>query len=90
MQPEKSLKLCWYRPQRQWVTTPKAHYEQGPWARGIFYQFAQDYDEFESGPGHYPCAIVEDYQSGRVHTPLAKDVCFGETCPMEAGNDPTT
>jgi len=66
-------RACWYRRRVKnaikWTTSqPKA---------GLFYQFASDYEEFESGPESYPVAIVEDVETGAVHVVLAEDVCFG-------------
>lgn len=42
---------------------------------GVFHDFSIDYEEFESGPGHYPVAIVE-LKDGRIVLPYADDIRF--------------
>lgn len=33
---------------------------------GWFHGWFQDHEDYENGPGHYPVALVEDYE-GHVH-----------------------
>lgn len=42
---------------------------------GIFHQWGQCYDEFETGPGNYTVGIVE-LNTGAVITPHASDITF--------------
>lgn len=44
-------------------------------AVGLFHQWGNDYEEFESGPGNFTVAIVE-LPDGKIVTPAARDICF--------------
>ncbi len=59
---------CWFRNR----STEKIKVEPG-----TLHAWMQSYEEFESGPGHFPAAIVESDRDGAVHIVLASDVCFG-------------
>ncbi len=50
-------------------------YKLDEWKAGFFHQWSISYDEFESGPGQFAAAIVEDAE-GRVHVIFAGDVDF--------------
>ena len=41
----------------------------------VFHQFGTDFEEFESGPGLFPVAIVE-FPDGHIETPRAEWVRF--------------
>lgn len=43
----------------------QSHYDKVAIGPGIFHQFGINYEEFESGPGHFTTAIVE-MPSGEV------------------------
>jgi hypothetical protein len=43
--------------------------------RATFHRFGTDYNEYEAGPGLYPCAIVE-LSDGTVITPSASMIQF--------------
>ncbi len=45
------------------------------WEEGLFHQWGSDYEEFESGPGNYSIAIVENSE-GKVHTVTPDCVVF--------------
>ena len=42
---------------------------------GVFHQWGYAYEEFESGPGNYTVAIVEDNE-GRIHEILPSKIIF--------------
>ena len=50
-----------------------------------FHAFSTDFAEFESGPGHYPVAVVED-DSGRCHSVYVKYIHFGLTEETETND----
>jgi hypothetical protein len=81
----KTPRTCWFKPPRKWqVTAPisgAGKWIQGEWTRGIFHSFMQDYEEFESGPGLYPAAVVENFSTGQVVVTHASDVNFGDHKP---------
>lgn len=74
---------CWY--------TGNGHYEyvektrtffKDPWIRGTFHCFGQDHQEFESGPGPFPIAIIEDVETHHVKVVHAANVSFAEEIPV--------
>lgn len=56
--------------------------------KGVFHQFGNDYEEFESGPGNYTVAIVE-LPDGRIIMPLASDIQFLDSFEKENITDET-
>lgn len=42
---------------------------------GVFHQWGNAYEEFDSGPGNYSVAIIE-MPDGTIETPLAGNVKF--------------
>lgn len=50
-------------------------YLEKEFQEGIFHQWGNAYEEFETGPGNYTVAIVE-LMDGKVVTPDAKDIQF--------------
>ena len=64
---------CWFRIKHDSPrATKKVEVESG-----TLHAWMQSYNEFESGPGHFPAAIVESDRDGSVHVVSALDVCFG-------------
>jgi hypothetical protein len=61
---------CWYKdePKDDWMT-------------GFFLQWSQDHEEFETGPGNFPVAIIEDATDSRVHIVYAGHVSFSPDHP---------
>ncbi len=52
------------------------------WKRGRLLAWSTDYEELRDGVGQYPVAIVEDLESGRVHSLSVHMISFGEK-PIE-------
>lgn len=65
-----SNKPCWYKSSM----TAK-------WECGFFHQWSTFYEEFESGPGHFPAAIVEDAATEECHVVFAGHVSFANDNP---------
>ena len=55
--------------------------QKNEWIEGVFHGWSQNHEEFESGPGNFPVAIVE-IASGKVHLCHAESVQFLD--PIEA------
>jgi hypothetical protein len=51
------------------------------WKTGFFHQWSQNYEEFESGPGNFPAAIIEDATNSQVHVVYAGWVSFSPDSP---------
>jgi hypothetical protein len=68
------ITICWYK--RDGTAN---------WENGIFHQWSQSYEEFDSGPGHFPAAIVEG-MDGECHVVYAGHVSFNPDHPD--GNKP--
>ena len=62
---------CWYK------------VEDG-WKAGLFHQWSLNYEEFETGPGNFPVAIIKDTMDCRVRIVYAGDVSFNPEDPDEA------
>jgi len=62
---DESDTICWYK-----------HKPSDEWKTGFFLIWSQDHVEFESGPGNFPVAVVEDAVSSRVHVVRADLVSF--------------
>ena len=60
---------CWYKTSID-----------GEWETGLFHQWSQNYEEFESGPGNFPAAIIVD-ATGRAHVVHAGWVSFNPERP---------
>ena len=67
------LRACWYRLRRK----INGKWEILPHEGGRLHIFTTDHIEYESGPGPYPVAVIEDDETGTVHVVPAQDVCFG-------------
>lgn len=52
----------YFRPEGAAFNTPFSKREKG---RGIFRGFGTEYEEFESGPGHF-CAAIVEFPSGEL------------------------
>ena len=51
------------------------------WTPGVWHAWSLDHDECESGPMHWPAAIVEDPKTGTVHVVYAGHVRFSPEGP---------
>ena len=75
----KTLRKCRFNiPQRVKVEglNKRNFYEyEDNWKEGYFHEWGSDYEEFETGPGNFSVAIVED-EDGNVFTPCASNVVF--------------
>lgn len=60
-----------------WINNKNTH------IKGRFHGWSQDHEEFESGPGHYPVALVET-GDGAVHICHASGVRFLDTPDPDA------
>lgn len=49
--------------------------DEGEWKKGVFRSWSTDHEEYESGPGPFPAAIVED-EEGSIHVVYAEHVRF--------------
>jgi len=65
---------------KEWVLVPETTTSRayGTWSdtytgTGLFHQWANAYEEFESGPGNYTVALIEVVQSGGI---LWKQFCM--------------
>ncbi len=67
-----SNKPCWYK------CGATAKWE---WKCGFFHQWSQSHEEFETGPGHFPAAIVEDAATEECHVVFAGHVSFSNDNP---------
>ncbi len=65
---------CWYK------------VEDG-WKAGLFHQWSMDHEEFETGPGNIPVAIIEDVIDCQVHVVYAGDVSFNSDDPAPKPNE---
>ena len=68
---------CWYQ---------IAHAASGPeikWRRGTVLAWSTDHEAYESGPGPFPVAVVEDDESGQVRSIYVSQVNFGTQQPSE-------
>jgi len=68
---------CWYR-KSPGHKVPRAEWK---WIGGTLRAWGTDYQEFESGPGMYPVAVVEDGKSGCCLSVHVEDVCFASVPP---------
>lgn len=69
-------RLCEY-----FVENPKPNLgikREGEWKPCVFHAWSTDYEEFESGPGLFPTAIVED-ETGCIHSVYVENVRFPKT-----------
>jgi len=58
------------------------------WETGFFHKWGTNYEEFESGPGHFPVAIVEDATNSQVHVVFAGFVNFSPNHPDAPEDEP--
>jgi len=68
---------CWYKPDAN-----------APWGIGFFHQWSINYEEFETGPGNYPVAIIEDAVDSQVHVVYAGHVSFSPDGPDDPAPEP--
>jgi hypothetical protein len=66
----KEIVTCWYK-----------LYGTANWKCGFFHQWSQSYEEFESGLGHFPAAVVEDAKDCQCHVVYAGFVSFSPDDP---------
>ncbi len=62
---------------------PHATRDYSEWALsfiGAFLQFGNDYEEFETGPGNFTCALIKD-DDGKVHMVRADMIRFLKDLP---------
>ena len=67
-------RACWYRFTIGFVMGKENISE---WKTGRFHAWSTDHDEYESGPGPWASAIVEDEKTGAVVVTHASYVHFG-------------
>ena len=67
---EEKITTCWYK-----VSVG------GEWRTGFFHEWATSFEEFESGPGQFPAAIIEDAVDSLVHVVYAEFVSFNPNHP---------
>ena len=53
----------------------------GEWKTGFFLKWATDYEEFESGPGQFPVALIEDAVDSLCRVVYAEHISFSPECP---------
>ena len=58
---------------RYWRRGTPGYFEQ--FENGVFHQWGNEYEEFETGPGNRTIAIVE-LPDGRIVTPAPDDIQF--------------
>lgn len=63
-----SNKPCWYKRDEKWEC-------------GFFHQWSVSYEEFDTGPGQFPAAIVEDALTQECHVVFAGRVSFANDNP---------
>lgn len=56
------------------------------WTPGTWHYWSTDHVEFESGPGHYPVAIVEG-MGGLTHVVYARHVQFTDVIETKANDE---
>ena len=56
-------------------------YKDDTWKIGFFHQWCQNYEEFETGPGNFPAAIIEDATDSHCHVIYAGHVSFNPDHP---------
>lgn len=61
---------CWYHLRRS-----------TKWMHGKIRAWSTDHDEYESGPGHFPVAVVECCETGMVHSVHVGNICFSSIPP---------
>jgi hypothetical protein len=64
------MKTCWYKRD-----------SKADWKTGFFHRWSQSYEEFETGPGNFPAAIIQDATDSRVHVVYAGHVSFSPDNP---------
>jgi hypothetical protein len=64
---------CWYR------LFGYAERAYGPWTHGILRAWSTDHTESESGPAHWPAAVIEDFKSMRCLSVHVNDVSFARS-----------
>jgi hypothetical protein len=64
---------CWY-----WTAV-----ERVPmiWRRGILWAWSTDHQEYDSGPGPIPVAVIEDLETHAVHSVYVGHVSFAAEKP---------
>lgn len=68
--------LCWVTISAQILPGGGRHY-----ARARLLKWAQDFTEFESGPGSYPVAVIELIDTGEVSKVDVQAISFAADCP---------
>ena len=66
---------CWYREYKNRSVTP--------WRRGILRAWSTEHEEFESGPGPYPVAVIEDVETAGMRSTHVARVTFAEDMPSD-------
>lgn len=63
---------CWYQTKYK-----------DEWMPGTLRAWGTDHEEFETGPGNFPVAVVEDERTLKVEVVYAAFVCFATVPPIE-------
>ncbi len=69
---------CWYKPSDE--KAYKGGSDSG-WTTGILRAWSTDFDEYESGPGLFPVAVIEDASTGMCSSIYVTQVSFSPTRP---------
>ncbi len=56
-------------------------YKTTEWKGGVLLFWSTDHVEYESGPGHFPVAIIEDTKTGGVHSIPIANINFSSVHP---------
>jgi hypothetical protein len=51
------------------------------WRRGILWAWSTDHQEYDSGPGPIPVAVIEDLETHAVHSVYVGHVSFAAEKP---------
>lgn len=71
---DKKTRACWYRVVTGYTMGKE---DLSKWRMGDFHAWSTFHEEYESGPGPFPAAIVEDNKTGAVIVTFAGNVHFG-------------
>ena len=68
---------CWYK------IANLTNRTETKWRRGIVLAWSTDHEEYESGPGPVPVAVVEDSENGQVRSIYVTRVNFSDEQPKQ-------
>lgn len=75
--PDRIGSECWYRDRR-------GQSAEWTWKRGRILNWSTDHEEYETGPGPFPAAVVEDLASGDVSSVYVGLISFSAEMPQDA------